>query len=115
MHLAVGLAGTPKEPDAWICEINESGVLVMPNSGGATADLTHGLNAKHKAQDVAAMITALESEEGSDYCSKSENGLHTPNADTVAAAKDLSGVVDVSCVHCGRSGSFRVDPQDINW
>lgn len=42
LHIASGIPGE-EEADAWICTITADGVLVMPNSGGATDDLTRGL------------------------------------------------------------------------
>jgi len=39
---------------------------------------------------------------------------HEPEGHTVTYSGD-DLICDVSCRHCGLSGSFEVDPGDINW
>jgi hypothetical protein len=43
IHLASEQQGFEGEADYYVCEINASGVLVMPNSGDAVVTLTQGL------------------------------------------------------------------------
>lgn len=43
LHIATETEGFEGDVDAFICEINPSGVLVMPNSGDATNFITEGL------------------------------------------------------------------------
>jgi hypothetical protein len=39
---------------------------------------------------------------------------HEPEGHTITYAGDRL-ICDVSCRNCGKSGSFEVDPGDINW
>lgn len=49
-------------------------------------------------------------------CDKSPNGSHYPNPESVTRDKNAAPfVLDVACMHCGRSGSFVLTPSDINW
>ncbi len=43
LHIGDESEGFEGDVDAWICTISPSGVLVMPNSGGATDYLCQGL------------------------------------------------------------------------
>lgn len=53
-------------------------------------------------------------------CPKSPTG-HEPNWDSLTVPPEaitdefLYGVVDVNCKFCGRSGSVRVNKDEINW
>lgn len=43
LGLSLETEGHEFDVDAYICDINKSGVLVMPNSGDATWRMCHGL------------------------------------------------------------------------
>jgi hypothetical protein len=43
------------------------------------------------------------------------NQGHLPDFNTILMADDTLGVIDISCSRCGRSGSVRINPEDINW
>jgi len=55
------------------------------------------------------------------FCPRSPDYSHEPDAASVARADDAGGgrgtdwIVDVNCKHCGRSGSVRFDPADIEF
>lgn len=53
----------------------------------------------------------------SDRCGKNkETGVHVPDLHGVSRDDDANlMVLDVPCIHCGRSGSFVLDPVDIQW
>ena len=53
LHISTELHGFE---DMYICTINADGVLVMPNSGGATADLTAGLQAGGESQPLVEPV-----------------------------------------------------------
>jgi len=40
---------------------------------------------------------------------------HKPDWSTARLADGTPDILDVWCAECGISGSFRVDPKDINW
>jgi hypothetical protein len=40
---------------------------------------------------------------------------HEPDWSTARPAEGADGTVDVWCPKCGLSGSFAVDPSDVNW
>ena len=50
-----------------------------------------------------------------DFCPSSEDGKHRPYgvSGPVAGYKDL--VVDITCLHCGVSGSVTIDTEDVLW
>ncbi|MGO8750589.1 MAG: hypothetical protein ACLQNE_31965 [Thermoguttaceae bacterium] len=55
------------------------------------------------------------------FCPKSPDFQHHPNPASISAA-DSAGkergtdwIVDVNCKHCGRSGSVRIDPDEIEF
>lgn len=45
-----------------------------------------------------------------------ETHLHYPDISSVTRDSDAPDLVlDVACVHCGRSGSFTLDPTEVSW
>lgn len=91
---------------SYICTIDASGVLVMPNSGGATADLT-------------ADLKVTPEEDSPDYCAKSPDHKHHGKASTITPA-DISDslddlIIDINCRYCGRSGGCAIDQKELNW
>lgn len=56
-------------------------------------------------------------ERGADRCPKNtETQTHVPDLYSIARDDDAGVMVlDVACRHCGRSGSFILDPADIQW
>jgi hypothetical protein len=73
------------------------------------------------SQSVENETTVTEDEPDEEACPKSADGKHFPVARTLAAADNYDvtaegGVVfDITCKHCGRSGSGRIDLKDIMW
>ena len=51
---------------------------------------------------------------GDDICPNT-GGEHMPQWDNITPAEGMPGVVDVPCIHCGRSGSVRIDGNDVQW
>tara|TARA_R110002126_G_scaffold4204_2_gene22442 strand:+ start:1132 stop:1467 length:336 start_codon:yes stop_codon:yes gene_type:complete len=51
----------------------------------------------------------------SNLCSCSEDGKHKPHgvSGPVDTYEDL--VVDITCLHCGASGSITIDTEDVLW
>jgi hypothetical protein len=54
-------------------------------------------------------------------CDQSPTDRHVPDPQSVQAAdgagrnRGTDWIIDIRCVHCGRSGSMRIDPQGIQW
>ncbi len=55
------------------------------------------------------------------FCPQSKDFKHHPDPASVAPADEAgegSGtdwIVDINCLHCGRSGSVRIDPDEIEF
>jgi hypothetical protein len=56
-----------------------------------------------------------------EQCAESPTGRHLPDprsirpADGAARNRGTDWLVDVNCLHCGCSGSLRIDPDDLHW
>jgi len=56
-----------------------------------------------------------------EFCPRSPHFSHEPDPKSVKAADDAGNergtdwIVDVNCKHCGRSGSVRFDPEEIEF
>lgn len=48
-------------------------------------------------------------------CRKSESGKHEADPASLAVAQGATGIIDMNCLHCGRSGSVAVQLQEVNW
>ena len=54
-------------------------------------------------------------------CADSPTGRHMPDPKSVRPAdgagrnRGTDWLIDVNCLHCGRSGSMRIDPNDLQW
>lgn len=54
----------------------------------------------------------------SETCDSSPTKKHIPDLHSVAVAEIATQedwIFDVNCMHCGRSGSFRVDSPEVDW
>ena len=55
------------------------------------------------------------------FCPQSSDFKHDPDPSSIKAAdgagkeRGTDWIVDVNCKHCGRSGSVRIDPKDIEF
>lgn len=47
------------------------------------------------------------------HCQVALDGKHEPAYASVSYAE--GDVCDINCKHCGLSGSFQINPRDINW
>jgi hypothetical protein len=75
--------------------------------------------------ELLANLGLLEEEKPSegdaDYCPNTANHRHTPDpasltpADGAGRNRGTDWIVDVVCIHCGRSGSARIDPDSTQW
>jgi hypothetical protein len=48
-------------------------------------------------------------------CSDSPTRHHEPDLASLKPADGADWIVDVTCRHCGRGGSQRIEPNDFNW
>lgn len=54
-------------------------------------------------------------------CAKSPTGEHVPDPQSIQPAdgagrnRGTDWLIDVTCLHCGRGGSMRIDPSDFQW
>ena len=69
------------------------------------------------ALDSGNAETDMDEEYGDeDHCPASPCGSHSPEWSSVSLAAGAGdGILDVACQHCGRSGSFAINNEDINW
>jgi hypothetical protein len=57
-----------------------------------------------------------ETVEEANLCPRHESGLHVIDLSTITRDHSApAGVVDVSCVNCGRSGAVHIDDIDVDW
>jgi hypothetical protein len=69
-------------------------------------------------RDMLDRMTALKQEAEPDetdegYCPGTNDHKHV--IDVCGSADGDSGIVDVCCKVCGRSGSFAIDQKEVNW
>lgn len=78
----------------------------VPGAGAAPADFA---------------VSGNDAVPSADRCPDSPTGRHQPDprsiqpADGAGRNRGTDWIVDVRCIHCGRSGSTRIDPGNIEW
>lgn len=50
-----------------------------------------------------------------DHCQDQDDGKHKGDPKSIVSADGMRWVVDVNCLHCGQSGSTRINPKEIQW
>ena len=69
-----------------------------------------------KMKDLAIQKMNDEKFGHTDRCRAHESGLHEPDLTTVHRDHQAPpGVVDLTCVHCGRSGSVLILSDEVDW
>lgn len=98
----------PPTVGSYICTLNPSGVLVMPNSGGATADLTEKLKKRRlyalvSAQGTADADTCLCEDhfETAHRSTASKNALAKADIPDVEKFQDCTQNDALHCIFCG--------------
>jgi hypothetical protein len=69
------------------------------------------------ATKLEAAEIAEHQRDGDEYCPDSSTCKHEGEFGSITPA-DIDPehwIVDINCKHCGRSGSVKIDPAEINW
>ncbi len=104
------MANEPTRPPAGYPRVTDAVMLVRT-----------GNTPTPPADDGVGSEDGDDGEEDFDYCPKSADHKHFLDKDTLAPAdgydtKAEGGVVfNISCLHCGRSGSGRIDLPEVMW
>ena len=62
-----------------------------------------------------------EASSEADRCAESPTGKHEPDPQSIQPAdgagrnRGTDWLIDTNCLHCGQSGSMRIDPSDFQW
>lgn len=80
---------------------------------GRTVEIPHAPVAQYDHCTCPCCLETLGDKHPA-YCPKT-GGKHIVDEKSVVGADGARGVIDVNCSACGRSGSFALDPDMVNW
>ena len=84
----------------------------MPSIATSLSSIATSLEALSKKAEDAVKQTVKS---GKDVCSVSRDGKHKPHTVRHPGGEWEDLVVDISCLHCGASGSVTIDTEDVLW
>ena len=108
-------------------ELSDGGVIEFPDGEGAIRRRdVHGNTRKSGSPGTRATRNGRSCSGTADcateaFCPKSPDFRHHPDpasvkpADGAGRNRGTDWIVDVACKHCGRSGSVRIDPEDVEF
>jgi hypothetical protein len=73
----------------------------------------HFGSGRHTVTDMQSGETEVLDEGDPNYCEGTADHKHV--IDICGPADGDPSIVDVCCRVCGRSGSFAIDPKEVNW
>jgi hypothetical protein len=78
----------------------------------STLDMGEGADV---ALEKIAQILGINEPVDEEATCPATGGKHVLDGRSVVGADGAPGIVDVNCSACGRSGSFALDPNMVNW
>lgn len=92
---------------------DDEGRYWYTTAAGETVEIPHAPVGLYKHCNCICCLEGLK-EDHPAYCPATK-GKHVLDGRSVVGADGAPGVVDVNCSACGRSGSFALDPDMVNW
>ena len=92
---------------------DDEGRYWCTTKAGETVEIPHAPVGLYEHCQCICCLEGLEDKHPA-YCPVNK-GPHTCDGKSVVGADGATGIVDVNCSACGRSGSFALDDVRVNW